>query len=105
MSKMAAGLLLIVGLAVGLWLGFNPKAHAETVRDWSRLTESVAHMRFTSAAKLPTSQAPSTAAKPAPHPQISTSTAWRQVSAQLNTFWMSLQHLWRAVAARIGRTR
>lgn len=105
MSKMAAGLLLVLGLAIGLWLGFNPKAHQETVRDWSRLTASVAHMKFSAGVKLPTVEAPKPVAKPAAQPQISTSAAWRQISTELNTLWTSVQHMWRTVTARISTGR
>ena len=39
MSKFAV-LFLLVGLAIGLWLGFNPQTHRQLTRFWNRTTTS-----------------------------------------------------------------
>lgn len=36
MPKFAPILLVVVGLAVGLWLGFNPQAHQQIVQSWNQ---------------------------------------------------------------------
>ena len=40
----SAVLLLIVGLAVGLWLGFNPQAHQQTIQKWDSVKS--AYLKF-----------------------------------------------------------
>lgn len=105
MSKTAGILLLALGLAVGLWLGFNPKAHQETVRDWDRATAAVAHVRLTSEAKPRAPQPPVVKSLPGSLPKVATSAAWKQVSAAFETLWHSVQSLWVRVTASIGNTR
>ena len=105
MSKTAGVLLLVLGLTVGLWLGFNPKAHQATVRDWDRAKAAVAHVRLTSAVRLPAPQPPVVRTKTSSLPQVSTSAAWKEVSAAFDTLWHSVESIWLRLTASIGNTR
>ena len=108
MSKAAGISLLVLGLAVGLWLGFNPKAHQETLRDWNRATASVAHLKITNAVKPRASQASQPSAFKLPSisvSKVSTSAAWKQVSAAFETLWRSVESLWVRATASISNTR
>ncbi len=94
-------LFLLIGLAVGLWLGFNPDTHRELVRWWDR-TE-----RNGTAAAVPgivnTRQLSRKAGRllqsaprpqPAPQSQPSVVPTNPQISAELQTFWNALQRMW-----------
>src|SRR5512143_3505758 len=94
MSKTTGVLLLLVGLAVGLWLGFNPKAHQETVRDWNQATASVAHLRLTAPAKQKASQPSGFKVPSISVPKVSTSAAWKQVSTAFEMLLHSVERLW-----------
>ncbi len=48
----SAVLLVLIGLAVGLWLGFNPTTHRELVRWWEHTTASQARTRETPTAAI-----------------------------------------------------
>ena len=105
MSKTVGFLLLVLGLAVGLWLGFNPKAHQETVRDWDRAAAAVAHVRLTGAVKTPALRAPVVKIKPISLPRVSTTAAWQQVVAAFEQLWHSVHSAWVRASASIGNTR
>jgi len=105
MSKTAGALLLVLGLAVGLWLGFNPKAHQETVRDWDWASAAVAHARVTSAGGPLVPQPPLVGTRPGSLPRVSTSAAWKEIAAVSETLWHSVQGLWVRVTASIANTR
>ena len=105
MSRTAGVLLMLLGLAVGLWLGFNPKAHQETVRNWDRATSAIAQVQLPSTAGARAPQPPAATTKPSSLPQVSVSDAWKQVSAAFDTLWHSVQNLWVRVTANIGNTR
>ena len=102
MSKSTGVVLLLLGLAVGLFLGFNAKAHQATVRDWDRLSSAVAHVRVTAAARPKT---PAVSIKPSSLPPISASSTWKQMSAAVETLWRSVDKLWVRVTASIGNIR
>ena len=106
MSKLTvAGLLLVTGLTIGLWLGFNPKTHQQILQNWNHATAAVAHVGLAAIPKVHTLQAPAAVAKPLSQPKISTSAAWKQISVAFETLWNSVQHLWHTVTARIRITR
>ncbi len=102
MSKTAPVLLVAVGLAVGLWLGFNPHAHQQVVQEWDHARIAFVHATaslhvspgVTASTKTatrvePTSAAPSAAA------------AWKQITAAFESLVSSLQRLWVNIRARV----
>jgi hypothetical protein len=105
MSKLGAVLLVAIGLGVGLWLGFNPRAHQATVQNWDRVNMAVTQFKTRATFKMPVLKPQASTVKPAPSVQVSASSTWKQVSAVLQTLWGSMQRLWVNVTARIGSTR
>jgi hypothetical protein len=118
-------LLLIVGLAIGLWLGFNPQAHQQTVQQWDSIkssflkfktgassnlpglnfnststtqTSSKSKSKFASQPQQPTAQHPTTQ-QPTP------SFDWKQITTAFAPIWNSLQSIWASIMAKIGATR
>ncbi|HEY5983963.1 MAG TPA: hypothetical protein VIU38_10860 [Anaerolineales bacterium] len=103
MSKAATAVLLVaLGLGVGLWLGFNPQAHAAVQESWTRTSESLVKVQTDLSLKLvgPTEGA-------APKQQDSGQapsgdTASTQVSVALQQFWKATQQLWLNLMARLN---
>ncbi len=102
MSRFAPWILLVVGLAVGLWLGFNPHAHQQVVQDWNHIRLAFVHAEASLhlprgvgiAAKTPTRAQPTVAAP-------SATAAWRQISTEFQVLVNGLQRLWLQISARI----
>ena len=110
MSKFAV-LFLLVGLAIGLWLGFNPQTHRQLTRFWNRTTTSQSSER--PKASVDARQwdqtvnrwlRSTTKARPAPASQPDSVPTAKQISAELQTFWNALQQLWLNFVARIRTT-
>lgn len=101
MSKSAGILLLVLGLAIGLWLGFNPQAHQQTLQTWDHSKTAFVQMT----AKAPAVHAPTSTAKPAPAVAPTASNAWKQITIAFESMLHSLQRLWLNVTARIRTTQ
>lgn len=102
MSKSATILLVAIALAVGLWLGFNPRAHAQTVQSWDHAR--AAFVQATASLRL----APKTAVMPRATTttkpiiaQPSASAAWKQISTAFESLVSSLQRLWLSISAKV----
>lgn len=98
-----AGLLLLLGLAVGLWLGFNPQAHREALQSWDGAKAVSVNIQTQVSAKLHewTGQSGSqeqSAPNSAPRP---TETAWGQLTSILHTLWSSIQRFWLSISAKL----
>ena len=101
-------LLLIAGLAIGLFLGFNPTAHKDLVRFWSNATKtSQGHAQPVAALDLrqldrkvtvwfrTTSRAQVTSpSRPGTLP------IWKQISAALQAFWNAVQRFLAGIVSR-----
>ena len=48
----ATVLFLIVGLAVGLWLGFNPQAHQQTIKQWDSVKSGFLNLKAGSSVQI-----------------------------------------------------
>ena len=104
MSKLAPVLLIAAGLAVGLWLGFNPHAHQQMVESWDHARTAVVQ----TTAKVQLSPAPLTSSKvnTTTHFQApSASSAWKQITTTFGSLVSSLQRLWLNISAQISNTR
>ncbi len=102
MSKFAPVLLVVVGLAVGLWLGFNPRAHQQVVQSWDQARVAFVH----ATASLHLSPKVGLTAKTTTHVQPitappSATNAWRQISTAFESLVTSLQRLWLNISAKI----
>lgn len=107
MSKFAPILLVAAGLAVGLWLGFNPHTHQQIVQNWNHARTALVQM--TAKVHLASVPAGSTKINLTTHVQAPTapsaSAAWRQIPTAFESLVSSLQRLWVNVTARISNSR
>lgn len=102
-------LALLIGLAIGLSLGFNPTTHRELLRWWDRELAAQANGKPHAAAairQLDSRLARSLQSSPKPlaHPGSQTNTVptSRQIGAELQAFWLALQHIWLSFWAKLG---
>jgi hypothetical protein len=104
-------LFLLVGLAIGLWLGFNPAAHRDVVRWWDRTSRTEASASVPSAissrqlnrslSRLLRSTPRSQPA--APQPDHGTVPTGNQISTELQALWNALQRIWLDFIARLTK--
>lgn len=100
-------LLILAGLAVGLFLGFNPTTHRDLVRWWDSTAAKQGQAQRTPAV-ISLRQFDSSVARlfrTSPRPQSSTRSepatlpGWSQIVAALQTLWHSLQRIWLSLVA------
>jgi hypothetical protein len=100
-------LLVLLAFAFGLWLGFDPEAHAATEAAWQEFKTAVrefANQNGTTTDE--TSEAPlipNTGADPAPGEDPGSNEILDQISVFLNEFWESVKTLWRDLMERTAR--
>ncbi|HTP01697.1 MAG TPA: hypothetical protein VMJ64_10010 [Anaerolineales bacterium] len=101
---------LLVGLAIGLWLGFNPAAHRDVARWWDRTTSKESASAVPGVASVqPLNRELSRLLRSAPRPQPTPNTqpnavpAGPQISAELQALWNSLLRILNQIAARVSR--
>ncbi len=107
MTKYAV-LFLLVGLAVGLWLGFNPAAHRDVVRWWNRVSlnqvgykphAAVVARQLGSRLNRALQSSPKPLAQPSEQPN--TVPTLREIGAELHAFWLALEHIWLSFWAQL----
>ena len=120
----SAVLLLIVGLAVGLWLGFNPQAHQQTVQQWDNIKSSFLKIKSGTAVKAPslnisntsttqvssksksksknTSQAQQPVAQQPTTQQPAPSFDWKQITTAFAPILNALQSIWANITAKLS---
>ena len=99
--RMSAFLFLLIGLAVGLYLGFNPTTRRDLTRWWNRETASQvdgkAHTGFT-IGRLNSQLNRSLQSSPKPLAQTgaerSTVPTATQIGSELHAFWLALERIW-----------
>ncbi len=94
-------LFLLIGLAVGLWLGFDPATHRDLVRWWDRTERNGAASTLpgivnTRQLSRKAGRLLQTSPKPqqAPQDQPSVVPTSRDISVELQAFWNALQRIW-----------
>lgn len=93
----SAGLLLVLGLTLGLWIGFTPQTHRQAVRTWDQAKSSYADFQSQASVKVrdwTTNFNTQVRVNPKSAQRITSSRAWEQVSTTLDTFWNSVQRMW-----------
>jgi len=101
-------LLLIAGLAIGLWLGFNPTTHRELVGFWNSATKTdQAHARPVAALnirqldqKVAVWFRTTTRVQVTPQSRPTALPIWKQISAALQTFWNAMQRFLASIISR-----
>ncbi len=99
--RMSGLLLLLVGLAVGLYLGFNPTTHRDLVRWWDREVSTRAERNSTagfSIGQLNSQVNRSLRTSPKPLAQTGTERTTvptsNQIGDELHAFWLALERIW-----------
>jgi hypothetical protein len=109
----SAILLVLIGLVVGLWLGFNPTTHRELVRWWNHTTTSQVRSTATQTGTISLRQldrrinrwfrtearpqrqgTPPAAASPVP--------TGNEIAATLQAFWRALEQVWVRFLLNLG---
>jgi hypothetical protein len=108
----SAVLLLAIGLAVGLWLGFNPQAHQQTVQKWDSVKSTTMKFIADSNVKIQgvnshvtTSLQNSPKLRATPQSQPNASLAWKQVTTAFESVWNSMQRFFANITAKINTSR
>jgi hypothetical protein len=103
-------LFLLVGLAVGLWLGFNPAAHRDVVRWWDRTSRAETSASVPSAfSSRQLNRSLSRLLRSTPRPQAApqsernTVPTGSQISTELQALWNALQRIWLDFIARLTK--
>ncbi len=96
-------LLVLIGLVVGLWLGFNPTTHRELVRWWDRTTAGERRAGAGQTATIDLRQLNRridrwfrTETRPQSTPPAASSPVptGNEITATLLAFWHALQQVW-----------
>ncbi len=107
----SALLLLLVGLAVGLWLGFNPTTHRDLVRWWDRTTAGQARASETPSAAVSLRQIDrsitrwfrtTTRPQSAVPEKSSPAPTWNAVVAMLQALWHTIEQAWARFLLNLG---
>lgn len=95
----SAGLLILLAFALGLWIGFNPEAHAGAERSWAEVKVAFADLevRF----KESTGHLFKNTDTPPPAKPPETPNVGNQVEAALKQFAAALERLWDQFVARV----
>ena len=102
--RTSALLFLVVGLAIGLWLGFNPTSHRDLVRWWDRETSSRAERNLgVSQLNSRLSRSLQNSPKPLAQPGAQTDTVptTGQIGTELHAFWVALERVWLNLLAQL----
>lgn len=103
-------LLLIAGLVIGLWLGFNPAAHREVLRLWHEATVSQARTQPSAEVSIRTLDTQiarlfriSPRAQVTRRSQPNAAPVWNQIVAMLQAFWHALQRIWLSIVGNVRK--
>ena len=104
----ATVILFVLGIALGLWLGFNPQMHAKVVQNWDQAKGFLGSLgthisttlsAWTGQAKARVQAGQETVSKVNARPFA---TAWRQLVPAWTTFMESLQRIWHELVSNIN---
>jgi hypothetical protein len=110
----SAVLLVLLGLVVGLWLGFNPTTHRELARWWDHTAAPAAHTSGTPTADVNLRQLDRritrwfrTEARPQSTPPAASSPvpSSNEIVATLQAFWHALEQVWVRLLQTLGIKR
>jgi hypothetical protein len=111
MGKTAV-LFLLIGLVVGLWLGFNPAAHRQVLRWWDQAQQGQKVSTLPGQSNTPqlsrrASRLPqlSLQLQPAAKTGPSIVPTGAQISTELKALWNGLLSIWQQLLARFSGAR
>ncbi len=101
----SAALLFVLGIALGLWLGFDPQAHAQVVRFWDQMRAAYASLQTKTSVTIHNSTAGTKTSQPAGSSTTTTSNVWKQLSSIFTSLWNSLHGLWLEISTKLKLNR
>ncbi len=107
MFKITA-LLFVLGIALGLWFGFNPQMHAKVVQNWDNAKAFLSRLETNFSTTLSTWMNQAKARASVSQQAVSKvnakpfTNAWQQFVSAWGTFIESLQRIWHELAANIN---
>jgi len=98
-------LFILLAFAFGLWLGFNPEAHAKTAQTWKEV--KTAFVESVDKLSKGTSQPVTTPNTSAPNTDRSSKSnnILNQLSAVLHDLWEAFKILWRDLMNKLPGTK
>ncbi len=98
------GLLLLLGLGIGLWLGFNPQAHQKMLQNWEQAKSGYLRMQAQATTKLNglTVQVGSSKQSASSSTPTWINTAWQQLASIFNTIWSSVRRFWLSISVGLN---
>jgi hypothetical protein len=108
----SAALLFVVGIALGLWLGFNPQMHAKVVKSWDNtktfFVKLDANVSTTVTAWLTQAKAQVNVSQkktPAITMPKALAPVWRQIVSAWDNMLVSLQGIWHQAIASLNQKK
>lgn len=103
-------LMILAGLAVGLFLGFNPTTHRDLVRWWDSTSASQRQAQATPApfslslrqfdSKVARLFRASSNSQTTARSRPPTQSLWSQIVAAVQSLWHALQRIWLSILAK-----
>jgi hypothetical protein len=91
--------LFVLGLGLGLWIGFNPQAHERTIQSWNETRASFITLQ---AKALNTMHSWSISSKPNKQAGSQTFTAvWKQTTSIFTAIWDGVRHIWLEIQSQL----
>lgn len=98
MLKVTA-VLLVLGIALGAWIWFNPQTHKKAVQSWEDTKTAFVSMKTDVSAKTHGWMIDLKSSGQSGARQVDN--VWKEISSVFTTLWDSIQHLWRSLTARL----
>lgn len=91
--------LLVLGIALGLWIAFNPQAHQKAVQSWEDAKASFIQMEAKVSATTHGWALDLKANGQGGTQQVNN--VWKEFTSMLTTLWDSLRQLWVSLTTRL----
>ncbi|MBI1794685.1 MAG: hypothetical protein HYR70_10905 [Chloroflexi bacterium] len=95
--------LFVLGLGLGVWLGFNPQAHEKTIKSWDDTKTFFVSVKTDFSAVTQDWMAQLKSGERSGAEQVSL--AWEQISSVFTPLWDSGRHIWLELTTRINTKR
>jgi hypothetical protein len=96
-------LLVLLAFAFGLWLGFNPEAHAATLHTWQDFKASVTKLANQTSTDKTHQNTPNTPLIPNTGKNPKSNNITDQLSKALNDLWVAVKNLWNDLMKQLSK--
>ena len=91
--------LFVLGLALGLWLGFNPQAHERTVKNWDDVRTSFLTVKANISATMHTWAVSLNSNEQFGSQKMTV--VWKQISSIFTTIWDGAHRIWTDITLQL----